>query len=166
MAVQWRFPTIFVAAASLVQTPLGAAPTVMTQMGATSKASIEIRISVAPRMGVNRVKEPQPYDAKGRRDRALCVWSGAPLRTYTVYLQALPNEGPRASAAPDAAHRLLSVRVASGPGFVDLAPGKPVEAIAFSSAAACGLIPGMNGLSAHDLQNGSALPALLILAPE
>ncbi len=166
MAVQWRFPTIFVAAASLVQTPLGAAPIVMTQMGATSKASIEIRVSVAPRMGVNRVKEAQPYDARGRRDRALCVWSSAPLRTYTVHLQALPNEGPRASAAPDAAHHLMSVRVASGLGLVNLAPGKAVEAIAFPSAAACGRISGMNDLSAQDLQHGSAVPALLILAPE
>lgn len=166
MAVQWRFPTIFVAAALLVQMPLGAAPIVMTQMGPTSKARIEIRVSVAPRMGVNHVKEAQPSDARGRGDRALCVWSSAPLRTYTVRLQALPNEGPLASAAPDAVHRGMAVRVASGPELVILAPGKAVEAVAFPSSAACGRISGMNDFKVQAFQHGSAVPALLILAPE
>lgn len=166
MAAQWRFTTIFVAAASLLETRLGAAPPGMAQMGATSKARIEIRVSVAPRMGVNQVKEAEPFDARGRGDRALCVWSSAPLRTYTVRLQALPNEGPLASAAPDALHRGMAVRVASGPGLVNLALGKAVEAVAFPSSAACGRISGMNDSKVQAFQHGSAVPALLILAPE
>ncbi len=166
MAVQWRFPAIFVAAASLVQTPLGAAPPLVSQMGTTSKASIAIRVSVAPRMGVNRVKEAQPSDASGRADGALCVWSSAPLRTYTARLEALPNEGPRASAGAGAMHNGITARVASGPGLVSLAPAKAVEAVAFPSAAACGRISGMNDFLVQALQHGSGLPALLILAPE
>ena len=165
MSATWRIPTTFVAATWLLQAPLCAATPLVSQMGATSKASIAIRVSVAPRMGVNRVEEAQPSSASSRADAALCVWSSAPLRRYTARLEALPNKGLRASAAPGAVHNGITARVASGPGLVNLASGKAVEAVAFPSAA-CGRIPGMNDFLVQALQHGSGLPALLILAPE
>ena len=165
MAAQWRIPTTFVAATSLLQTPLGAAPPLVSQMGATSKASIAIRVSVAPRMGVNRVEEAQSFGASGRTDGALCVWLSAPLRAYTLRLQSLAKEGPQTSVTPDV-HQGISVQVASRPRSVKLVPGKAVEAIAFPSAAACGRISAMSDLLAQDVQHGSAVAALLILAPE
>jgi hypothetical protein len=164
MAAQWRIPTTFVAATSLLQTPLGAAPPLVSQMGATSKASIAIRVSVAPRMGVNRVEEAQSFGASGRTDGALCVWLSAPLRAYTLRLQSLAKEGPQTSVTP--VHQGILVQVASRPGSVKLVPGKAVEAIAFPSAAACGRISAMSDLLAQDVQHGSVVAALLILAPE
>ena len=167
MAAQWKFPAIFVAATSLFHAPLGAAPQVMTQMGATSKASIEIRVSVAPRMGVSHIKEVRPSGTSARGDHALCVWSSASLRAYTVRLQPRPEGGRRTSAASDAVHRGMPARVASPPGLVNLAPGQAVDAVAHPSAAACGRIAGTNDLLfVQALPHGPSGPALLIFAPE
>jgi len=114
---------IMVAMLALVPAELMAG-TISGRTGASSRATISIEASVAPRMGFGGSSAPDPSG------EPFCIWSNSPSRAFTITLQ----EGPDS--------RALRLGPASKADAIRLIPGKPVEWTARSSARACA--------SAHD----------------
>lgn len=99
-------------------------------MGATSRASVEIRLSIAPRAGIRMI-------SAGNANYEPCVWSTAAVRSLAVTLRPLsspataserfeiamkPAEGRCRPSEPLRSALATSERVSPGPHLLILAP--------------------------------------------
>lgn len=164
MAAGLKFLPIFAAASSLLPAQIWAAPATHSGIGATSRASIAIEASVAPRMGVQRLPAGALGSASGRPGLA-CIWSSLPIRSYTFTLQ--PSFGEpskqvkKRENGPD-----REPAWARGSEIAPLIPEPAAERVAYSSAAACThMISQAGGLTVQAI-DGSQGSVLLILAPQ
>ena len=83
MSVGRKFAYLTAVALALLAGPLQAAMTTSSGMGPTSKASVQITVSVAPRMGVQRLAPKE-----SGRPELVCIWSTLPARAYVDGAQA------------------------------------------------------------------------------
>ena len=128
------------------------------QIGPTSRASIGITVSVAPRMGVYERSSARPEDKVAVH--SFCVWSSSPSRAFTATLQ---DQGKN----PD-----LTFGTVEGTSANELKSGKSLESTALSSMIECRSGNQVRDiLLSHSRQQvraagGSPGTAVLILAPE
>jgi hypothetical protein len=151
-----------IASSALIPTELKAR-SVGGDIGATSRASIGIALTVAPRMGLQAPNARLRGEEAGRTvPQSWCIWSSASLRSYTIMVQ----DQPRGYSLAWSADR--------DSGVVPLVAGTPFEAIARSSAAECDEPAGVGKIMVKTVSQGDS-PAngnasqgsvLLILAPQ
>lgn len=130
------------------------AAAVDAEIGPTSRASIQIHVSVAPRMGV-RKSTARGDQAQGTTD-ALCVWSSTPSQSFTATLHAASGESGRASISPS---------ISADQRTTLLPEGRAIALVAEPSASAC-FAESARRLVPEILLREERGPYLLVLAPQ
>lgn len=163
MAYRWCLVFVSIVLSAIAPTQLKALSPADGPIGATSRSTIRIEASVAPRLGF---RGPGTFQSSNTGHIiSFCVWSSSPLRRYTLTLfgrvdGSLDQDGEITSDGPTK----TNVNTSS----TRLSAGKPFAAIARSSVSECNR-PGSNLNLALDLSRETAAikgGTLLILAPE
>jgi hypothetical protein len=100
-----------VAALVLLPSPLHGA-SVPSQMGATSQATLQLSLSVRPRIHLGVKPSRQPQD-NSFAERDLCAWSTSPTLRFTISLQPESRNSTRQSSPVN----LTADAMAPGPGI-------------------------------------------------
>ncbi len=129
-----------VAALVLLPSPLHGA-SVPSQMGATSQATLQLSLSVKPRIYLGVKPSPRPQ-GNSFAAMGLCVWSTSPTLRFTISLQPASRDSHRKSSTANL----------------------PADAMAPRSGIACAEsdreVPGQAKVEAGDE------PLLLLIAPD
>lgn len=158
---RWRLLLIpAIASSALVPAKLDAL-SLEGEIGATSRASLGISLTIAPRMGFRGPNGRSSGVRTGETvPQSWCVWSSASLRSYTIMVQHQPH-GHSLAWSVDGASKV-----------VPLVSGTPLEAVAQSSAAECDESTGAKNVLVTSPSQGAIEgdsrreSILLILAPQ
>lgn len=142
------------------------------RMGAESRATIAIRVSVAPRLEVNRTESPQMRPGNGTlTGQAFCVSSTAGMGTYSITAVDVSQwtSDERGAAAGQFPYEVEWAAAGGTSAPLQLAPGAPLAGLSPVSHGACSSAQRLivrPAKVAYGRSRAAGRALLLLLAPE
>jgi hypothetical protein len=129
------------ASALLLLLPFGsaalhAAPVAAGRMGATARATVQISVSVAPRLEVSR-SLAVAAESGGAGTERFCVWSNTGVGSYSISASEAPDPGAGDPAGGGFAFDVQLAGLEAGTAPLSLAPGLSATGLRAEAQGAC-----------------------------
>ena len=130
------------ASALLLLLPFGsaalhAAPVAAGRMGATARATVQISVSVAPRLEVSRSLAVAAESGGAAGAERFCIWSNTGVGSYSISASEAPDPGAGDPAGGGFAFDVQLAGLKAGAAPLSLAPGLSATGLRAEAPGAC-----------------------------